>query len=229
MAVLLDLTPLRSAPAYRRLWLGLSVSNLGTQFTVTAVGLQVYSITGSTFSVGVLGRLRARAAGAARPLRRRARGRVRPAQGRADRVDRAVGGVRAAGPAGVVPPRLRRRPLRARGAAVGGVRGEQPGPVGDHPAARPARPAARRQRPADRLLERRLRRRARCWGPSSSRAATSGSRTRSTSSSSPRALGAAHGCPTCRPSRRRRASRASAGSPRSSRGCATWRPARTSG
>jgi MFS family permease len=55
MAVLLDLTPLRSAPAYRRLWLGLSVSNLGTQFTVTAVGLQVYSITGSTFSVGVLG------------------------------------------------------------------------------------------------------------------------------------------------------------------------------
>lgn len=55
MAVLLDLTPLRSAPAYRRLWLGLSVSNLGTQLTVTAVGLQVYSITGSTFSVGVLG------------------------------------------------------------------------------------------------------------------------------------------------------------------------------
>lgn len=55
MAVLLDLTPLRSAPAYRRLWLGLSVSNLGTQFTVTAVGLQVYAITSSTFSVGVLG------------------------------------------------------------------------------------------------------------------------------------------------------------------------------
>jgi MFS family permease len=55
MAVLLDLTPLRSAPDYRRLWLGLSVSNLGTQFTVTAVGLQVYAITGSTFSVGVLG------------------------------------------------------------------------------------------------------------------------------------------------------------------------------
>ncbi len=55
MALLLDLTPLRSAPAYRRLWLGLSVSNLGTQFTVTAVGLQVYKITGSTLSVGVLG------------------------------------------------------------------------------------------------------------------------------------------------------------------------------
>ncbi len=55
MAVLLDLTPLRSTPAFRRLWLGLSVSNLGTQLTVTAVGLQVYAITGSTFSVGVLG------------------------------------------------------------------------------------------------------------------------------------------------------------------------------
>ena len=55
MALLLDLTPLRSVPAYRRLWLGLSVSNLGTQLTVTAVGLQVYAITGSTLSVGVLG------------------------------------------------------------------------------------------------------------------------------------------------------------------------------
>jgi MFS family permease len=55
MALLLDLTPLRSTPAFRRLWLGLSVSNLGTQLTVTAVGLQVYAITGSTFSVGVLG------------------------------------------------------------------------------------------------------------------------------------------------------------------------------
>ena len=55
MSLLLDLTPLRSVPAYRRLWLGLSVSNLGTQFSVTAVGLQVYAITRSTFSVGVLG------------------------------------------------------------------------------------------------------------------------------------------------------------------------------
>ena len=55
MSFLLDLTPLRTSPSYRRLWLGLGISNLGTQFTVTAVGLQVYAITGSTFSVGVLG------------------------------------------------------------------------------------------------------------------------------------------------------------------------------
>jgi len=53
--LLADLTPLRVSPAYRRLWLGLGVSNLGSQLTVVAVGLQVYAITGSTFAVGVLG------------------------------------------------------------------------------------------------------------------------------------------------------------------------------
>ncbi len=55
MALLLDLTPLRSSPAFRRLWWGLGISNLGTQLTVVAVGLQVYEITSSTLSVGVLG------------------------------------------------------------------------------------------------------------------------------------------------------------------------------
>ena len=55
VTVLLDLTPLRSSAAFRRLWWGLGVSNLGTQLTVVAVGLQVYAITGSTLSVGVLG------------------------------------------------------------------------------------------------------------------------------------------------------------------------------
>ncbi|QHT57314.1 MFS transporter [Cellulomonas sp. H30R-01] len=55
MSVLVDTTPLRVSPAFRRLWWGLSVSNLGTQLTVVAVGLQVYDLTGSTFSVGVLG------------------------------------------------------------------------------------------------------------------------------------------------------------------------------
>ena len=53
--LLLDATPLRVSPAYRRLWLGLSVSNLGGQLTVVAVGLQVYHLTRSTFAVGVLG------------------------------------------------------------------------------------------------------------------------------------------------------------------------------
>ena len=55
MALLLDLTPLRASPSFRRLWWGLGISNLGTQLTVVAVGLQVYSITGSTLAVGVLG------------------------------------------------------------------------------------------------------------------------------------------------------------------------------
>ncbi|MET0695508.1 MAG: MFS transporter, partial [Propionibacteriaceae bacterium] len=55
MALLLDLSPLRSSPPFRRLWWGLGISNLGTQLTVVAVGLQVYSITGSTLAVGVLG------------------------------------------------------------------------------------------------------------------------------------------------------------------------------
>ncbi|MGI8458697.1 MAG: MFS transporter [Propionibacteriaceae bacterium] len=55
MSVLLDLTPIRQHPAYRRLWWGLGVSNFGTQLTVVAVGLQVYGLTRSTLSVGVLG------------------------------------------------------------------------------------------------------------------------------------------------------------------------------
>jgi MFS family permease len=55
LAVFLDLTPLRASPPFRRLWWGLGISNLGTQLTAVAVGLQVYSITSSTLSVGVLG------------------------------------------------------------------------------------------------------------------------------------------------------------------------------
>jgi MFS family permease len=55
MTILLDLTPLRASPAFRRLWWGLGISNLGTQLTAVAVGLQVYAITHSTLAVGVLG------------------------------------------------------------------------------------------------------------------------------------------------------------------------------
>ena len=55
MSLLIDLTPLRRAPAFRRLWWGLGISNLGAQLTQVAVGLQVYAITRSTFAVGVLG------------------------------------------------------------------------------------------------------------------------------------------------------------------------------
>ncbi|MVA75808.1 MFS transporter [Auraticoccus sp. F435] len=55
MSVLIDLSPLRASAAFRRLWWGLGISNLGSQLTVVVVGLQVYDITGSTLSVGVLG------------------------------------------------------------------------------------------------------------------------------------------------------------------------------
>ncbi|HLV54727.1 MAG TPA: MFS transporter [Actinotalea caeni] len=53
--LLADLTPLRSSPAFRRLWWGLGISNIGTQLTAVAVGLQVYALTSSTLAVGVLG------------------------------------------------------------------------------------------------------------------------------------------------------------------------------
>ncbi|HEU5241581.1 MAG TPA: MFS transporter, partial [Ornithinibacter sp.] len=50
-----DLTPLREVPAYRRLWAGFTLSNVGSQMAVVAIGLQVYDITGSTASVGLVG------------------------------------------------------------------------------------------------------------------------------------------------------------------------------
>lgn len=53
--LLADTTPLRVSADYRRLWVGLSISNIGTQVTIVAVGLQIYALTGSTLAVGVLG------------------------------------------------------------------------------------------------------------------------------------------------------------------------------
>ncbi|MEW9554418.1 MFS transporter [Nonomuraea sp. NPDC050783] len=51
---LVDTRPL-GVPAYRRIWLGQAVSHIGVGVTVTAVGKQVYEITGSSFWVGLLG------------------------------------------------------------------------------------------------------------------------------------------------------------------------------
>jgi MFS family permease len=53
--LLLDLTPLRANPAYRRLYTGFTLSNVGSQLAVVAVGLQVYDLTRSTAAVGVVG------------------------------------------------------------------------------------------------------------------------------------------------------------------------------
>lgn len=52
---LADVTPLKASADYRRLWLGLSVSQIGQQMTAVAVAIQVYAITGSTFAVGLVG------------------------------------------------------------------------------------------------------------------------------------------------------------------------------
>ena len=50
-----DLSPLRESPAFARLWLGNAVSGIGGQMTIVAVGLQIYHLTGSTFSVALVG------------------------------------------------------------------------------------------------------------------------------------------------------------------------------
>ena len=54
-AVLTDVRPLRASPAYRRLWLGQTVSAFGQQMTIVAIAYEVYSLTTSSFSVGLIG------------------------------------------------------------------------------------------------------------------------------------------------------------------------------
>lgn len=54
-AVFADTTPLRISHDYRRLWFGSTVSMLGQQMTSLAVAVQVYNLTGSNFSVGLVG------------------------------------------------------------------------------------------------------------------------------------------------------------------------------
>jgi MFS family permease len=54
-AVLTDVRPLQASADYRRLWVGQTVSQLGQQMTTVAIAIQVYDITGSSFSVGLVG------------------------------------------------------------------------------------------------------------------------------------------------------------------------------
>ncbi len=54
-SLLPDLTPFRTSRDYRRLWVGFTLSNVGSQMAVVAIGLQVYDLTGSTASVGLVG------------------------------------------------------------------------------------------------------------------------------------------------------------------------------
>lgn len=52
---LADLTPLKVSHAYRRLWIGNSLSAIGTQVTLVAVSLEIFALTGSSAYVGLLG------------------------------------------------------------------------------------------------------------------------------------------------------------------------------
>lgn len=52
---LLDVTPLRSSPPFRRLWIGQTLSGLGGQMTLIAVMFQVWQTTKSTTWTGAVG------------------------------------------------------------------------------------------------------------------------------------------------------------------------------
>ncbi|NUP73465.1 MAG: MFS transporter, partial [Sinomonas sp.] len=54
-SLLADVAPLRESADFRRMWSGQLLSILGTQLTLTAVSLQVYDLTHSSFHVGLLG------------------------------------------------------------------------------------------------------------------------------------------------------------------------------
>ncbi|WP_219416288.1 MFS transporter [Pseudonocardia nigra] len=52
---LTDVRPLRSSPAFRRLWVGTTLSTVGGQLAVVAVLHQVWELTGSPVAVGAIG------------------------------------------------------------------------------------------------------------------------------------------------------------------------------
>jgi MFS family permease len=51
----MDIRPLRESPAFRRLWIGSGLSTIGSQMTMFAVALQVFTITHSSLAVGAVG------------------------------------------------------------------------------------------------------------------------------------------------------------------------------
>jgi MFS family permease len=54
---ILDLAPLRESPAYARFWASGVASGIGTQLTAVAIGIHVYTLTGSTAAVALVGGL----------------------------------------------------------------------------------------------------------------------------------------------------------------------------
>lgn len=53
--LLADTRPLQESPAYRRLWIGQSLSTIGSRMTSVAVPVQVYALTHSSLAVGMIG------------------------------------------------------------------------------------------------------------------------------------------------------------------------------
>jgi MFS family permease len=51
----IDVTPLRTSRDFRLVWLGEIVSETGSQFTLVALYIQVYNLTGSSLAVGGIG------------------------------------------------------------------------------------------------------------------------------------------------------------------------------
>ncbi len=51
---LVDVGPLRRYPQFRRLWLGLAISQVGSQLAMVAIFYQVYLLTGSSLYVGLV-------------------------------------------------------------------------------------------------------------------------------------------------------------------------------
>ncbi|MCU1474705.1 MFS transporter [Amnibacterium sp.] len=52
---LVDLSPLRASPAFARLFAGRAIAGIGGQLTIVAAGLNVYTLTRSTFDVALIG------------------------------------------------------------------------------------------------------------------------------------------------------------------------------
>ena len=50
----IDVRPLRESPQFRRLWIGQSISLIGSQISFVAIPYQVYELTHSSFLVGLI-------------------------------------------------------------------------------------------------------------------------------------------------------------------------------
>lgn len=54
-SILIDVRPLTTSAAFRRLWAGFTIAQFGHQMTLVTVAFQIYAITASSFAVGLVG------------------------------------------------------------------------------------------------------------------------------------------------------------------------------